>query len=180
MNEQASPQIISLADWSEVSSLSKLAKCFAEAFQRTDPEQIEAQIRRELEERQHYVVAVLDQTVYGFVSWRTWFEPRHRLAELVHIGVLPGHGIPGLARQLVAHMEEQVHEHYRQLGYTGVRKMFLLTHMDNLMARGFYKRRGYQAVADQQGMPVLLSEFTREGVDEIMMVKDWPEHRLTV
>lgn len=180
MNEQVSPQIISLADWSEDSRLSALAQCFALAFQRTDLKQIETQINWELVEHQHYVVAVSGSVVYGFVSWRTWFEPRHRLAELVHIGVLPDHVIPGLAKQLVTHMEEQVHAHYRQLGYSGVRKMFLLTHMENLMARGFYKRCGYQAVVDQQGIPVPLFEFTREGVDEIVMIKDWPEHRLIV
>lgn len=164
--------------WHQHRPIRELVTCFEEAFRRDNRHEVLAQIKQEIHQGHHYIIASRGAQVVGFISWRPWFEPRHRLAELVHLGAIRHSGIADLGLRLVTYLEEQAHLWYRSHGYTGARKILLFTHADNRAAQRVYRRAGYGVVLGQDKLPVVLAEFTREHVDELMMIKEFPEHRL--
>lgn len=165
--------------WHHKRPFEELVTCFCQAFERTDAAEVGHQILAEVEAKHLYLIAWRDEGVLGFVSWRTWFGlRRNRLAELVHIGTVRNHGVPHLGTKLVEAMETDMHRFYRDLGLPGCRKILLFTHADNTIAQRFYTRCGYQPLTGPDNTTVILPEFAREGVDEIMMTKEFPDMRL--
>jgi ribosomal protein S18 acetylase RimI-like enzyme len=149
-----------------------LIRAFRDAFCRTERyEQIRALLIQEERCGHQFLGAFTgeEEAMCGFVSWRPWGEPRHQLAELYHLGVKPDSPARGLGRRLVAAMEAAAHEHFRSAGFPGARKIFMLTHATNVRAQNVYRRCGYRCVAT-------LPSFFRQGVDEYVFEKEFPEH----
>ncbi len=164
-----------------IEDLPALAKTFVAVFGRDDLDDVRSMISREVCEGHHYLVAEDNGRLVGFVSWTPRGEPRHRFAELYHIGVEPG--AAGTGARLIEALEAAIHAYFRSLGLPGARRIYLMTHADNRRARLFYHANGYRPLTmscPQCGHehPVVLREFFREGVDELVPTKDFPEHRI--
>jgi len=147
----------------------------AEIFQFSFPTQKDAKtdyltqmIRQELAQGHRYITAKINNRVVGFVSWRAWGEPRHQLVELYHIAVHPDFVGHGVGRILVDGLIKAANLYYQKYNLSGVRKLFVLTHAANLDARAFYESVGFKKVAT-------LPSFFRQGVDEIMLAKEFSE-----
>lgn len=149
-----------------------LTQLFCDAFNRSDDiNNVTGMIVREMETGHRYIIASAGPRLAGFVSWRPWAEPRHRFAELYHVGVHPDFQGAGIGDRLMRALEEHLHPHFQQFGYPGCRMVFVLTHAINEQAQAFYARHGYRAVAT-------LPEFFRENMDEIMMMKFFAHNRI--
>lgn len=89
----------------------------------------------------HYIVAEEDGQIAGLVSWFFHGLPKHQLAELDRIAVLPRFRRKGVARelfkQLVEDADKELNKHNKKL-----RKVFLMTHASNTRAHEFYEKLG--------------------------------------
>ena len=108
-----------------------------------------------------YVVAVEAGKVVGLTTWLPHGLPKHGLAELDRIAVLPEMRGRGVAVGLFEAMLADIDKGYRKHGF-GLRKLFLMTHADNLRAQAFYKKMGFQVEAT-------LKDHFYKGVDECVM-----------
>ena len=97
----------------------------------------------EVQKGHHYIVAEETGKIVGLVTWTMHDLPKHELAELNRIAVLPAFRGKGVARQLfdriIASLEEFYKSHGRKL-----RKLYLLTHASNNGAQEFYKKIGFK------------------------------------
>ena len=151
------------------SIIRQLSDVYCRAFTNSNLNDAAGMIDEELAQGHRYIIASTGQQMAGFVSWRSWGRPRHRLVELYHIGVdLQNPNAKGVGRQLIEEMERDIQARYRSYGLPGARKIFILTHADNLRAQNLYLRCGYEQQA-------VLPNFFRTGVDECYFAKDFPE-----
>ncbi|MBI4415333.1 MAG: GNAT family N-acetyltransferase [Candidatus Kerfeldbacteria bacterium] len=148
-----------------------LAQLFCNAFNRPDADTVASMVALEMRSGHRYIIASVGPRCAGFVSWRPWGEPRHRFAELYHIGVHPDFQGTEVSDRLMRALEENLHPHFQQFGYPGCRMVFVLTHAANTRAQAFYARHGYRIVAT-------LPEFFRENTDEIVMMKFFAHNRI--
>ena len=94
--------------------------------------------------KQHnFIVAEKDGKIIGLTTWLMHGLPKHQLAELVRIAVLPEFQGKGVARKLFEGLKSQANEAYKNKG-SKLRKLFILTHDDNPRAQAFYKKMGLQ------------------------------------
>ncbi|MBM4044271.1 MAG: GNAT family N-acetyltransferase [Planctomycetes bacterium] len=95
----------------------------------------------ELTRGYRFVVAVEAGRVCGIVSWAPHGLPKHGLAELDRIAVLPNCQGNGIGRALFQKLLEDAQAHYAANGGK-LRKLFLMTHANNLSAHAFYRKMG--------------------------------------
>lgn len=124
-------------------------------------EEGEAAFREELGRGIRYLVAVEEGRVLGLTSWMPHGLPKHGLAELDRIAVSPEMRGKGVAAELFRALLADAEAHYRTHGH-GLRKLFLMTHADNLTAQAFYRKMGFRAEAT-------LKDHFYKGKDEIVM-----------
>ncbi|MBI3573289.1 MAG: GNAT family N-acetyltransferase [Candidatus Kerfeldbacteria bacterium] len=143
--------------------LATITSVFCSAFRRVDRVNVENLIQAEVQQGHHYLVAIADGQIHGFVSWAMRYEPRHQIAELVHIGTNP-YGPRGLGRPLIAAMEADIRDFFQDRSLSGIRMIYILTHADNPPAHNLYERCGYKHAAT-------IPSFFRAGMDEYMFTK---------
>ncbi len=68
--------------------------------------------------------------------------PKHQLAELDRIAVLPEYRGKGVERMLFKRLLEEAGNAYKEAG-SKLRKLYLLTHASNARAQAFYKKLGF-------------------------------------
>ena len=90
----------------------------------------------------HYLVAEEDGKIVGIVTWVPHGLPKHMLAELDRIAVLPEFKGKGVDEKLKDAMIEDCRSWFRERG-SRLRKLYLLTHEDNARARKFYEKMGF-------------------------------------
>lgn len=69
--------------------------------------------------------------------------PKHQLAELDRIVILPTARGKGIGKQLVNYLIKDANNAYGKNGHK-LRKLYLLTHADNKEAHAFYEKVGFK------------------------------------
>ena len=90
----------------------------------------------------HYIVADDNGKIAGIVTWLMHGLPKHQLAELDRIAVLPEYRGKGAAKELFDALVKEAKEWYKSQG-SKLRKLYLLTHADNERAQRFYGKLGF-------------------------------------
>ncbi|MBU0530866.1 MAG: GNAT family N-acetyltransferase [Candidatus Aenigmatarchaeota archaeon] len=96
----------------------------------------------ELQKKYLFVVAELDGKIIGIASSVIHGLPKHGLAELDRIAVLPEFRGTGLSKPLFDFLLDETKKIYEKRNHK-IRKFYLLTHKDNIRAHEFYKKMGF-------------------------------------
>lgn len=119
----------------------QIAKVLISAYNiKTIEEAIEI-FKKETKKEYHYIVAEENNKIIGFVTWQLHGLPKHQLAELDRIAVLPEFRGKRISNQLFNALIEDANKEYKKHGYK-LRKLYILTHADNKRAQEFYKKMG--------------------------------------
>lgn len=108
----------------------------------------------------NYIVAEENGKIVGLVTWTIHDLPKHELAELNRIAVLPEMRGKGAAQQLFNALIEDAKKFYSSKGHR-LRKLYLLTHASNKRAQTFYEKLGFKH-------ETTLKEHYYKGEDEYM------------
>tara|TARA_Y100000310_G_scaffold154423_1_gene153996 strand:+ start:247 stop:720 length:474 start_codon:yes stop_codon:yes gene_type:complete len=98
--------------------------------------------KNETKKQHYYIVAEKDGNIIGITTWLMHGLPKHGLAELDRIAVLPDFRGKGVAKLLSDELKKQIQEHYNKLN-SKLRKLYLLTHDNNERAKAFYNKMGF-------------------------------------
>ena len=98
--------------------------------------------KSESAKQQVYVVAEDKGKIIGIATWIMHGLPKHQLAELDRIAVLPEYRGHGIARPLFDALLKDAKEFYKK-NKSRLRKMYILTHYDNVRAHRFYEKLGF-------------------------------------
>ena len=96
----------------------------------------------EMEKDFHYIVATQDNVVIGLVTWLPHGLPKHGLFELDRICLLSEARGKGVGRGLINELIIDADKWYKSMG-ENIRKLYLLTHEDNVDAHIFYEKVGF-------------------------------------
>ena len=91
----------------------------------------------------NYIVAEEDKKIIGIVTWKVHGLPKHQLCELDRIAVLPEYRGKGVAKKLFEALVKDAKAHYKK-NNSKLRKLYLLTHADNIRAQKFYEKLGFK------------------------------------
>lgn len=91
----------------------------------------------------HYIVAEENGKIIGIVTWLMHGLPKHQLAELDRIAVLPKYRGKGFAKKLFDAMVTDARQFYKKQK-SKLRKLYLSTHADNERAQKFYEKLGFR------------------------------------
>ena len=105
-------------------------------------EGIEA-FKNEIKKSHHYIVAEEKWKIIGIVTWLMHGLPKHQLCELDRIAVLPEYRGKGVAKELFNVLIKDAKAFYKK-NKSRLRKLYLLTHADNIRAHKFYEKLGFK------------------------------------
>ena len=97
----------------------------------------------EIKKFHHYIVAEEEGKIIGIVTWLMHGLPKHQLAELDRIAVVPEFRGKGISKELFNALVKDSKEFFEKNG-SKLRKLYLLTHADNLRAHKFYEKLGFK------------------------------------
>jgi len=97
----------------------------------------------EVKKGYHYIVAEESGKIIGLVTWLMHGLPKHMLAELDRIVLLPESRGKGVGKHLVEALKKDADKEYGKKGFK-LRKLYLLTHADNKDAHAFYEKVGFK------------------------------------
>ena len=97
----------------------------------------------ELDKDFHYIVALDQDKIIGLVTWLMHGLPKHGLFELDRICILSESRGKGIGSKLVNKLVDDARGWYEKQGGS-IRKLYLLTHEDNLNAHNFYEKTGFK------------------------------------
>jgi len=113
------------------------------SFYNMDEEEAKNTFLNELKKGHHYIVAEEDGKIVGLVTWLMHGLPKHMLAELDRIVVLPETKGKGVGKALVKELIKDANREYEKSEFK-LRKLYLMTHADNKDAHTFYKKVGFK------------------------------------
>ncbi|MBL7054483.1 GNAT family N-acetyltransferase [Candidatus Woesearchaeota archaeon] len=90
-----------------------------------------------------YIVAEENSRIIGLVTWLVHGLPKHMLAELDRIVLLPESRGKGIGKKLFEALKKDADNFYKKHGFK-LRKLYLLTHADNKEAQSFYESIGFR------------------------------------
>ena len=96
----------------------------------------------EMEKDFHYIVALQDDVIIGLVTWLSHGLPKHGLFELDRICLLSEARGKGVGKGLINELIIDADKWYKSMG-ENIRKLYLLTHEDNIDAHIFYEKVGF-------------------------------------
>ena len=99
--------------------------------------------KNEIKKQHHYIVAEEKGKIIGIVTWLMHGLPKHQLCELDRIAVLPEYRGKGFARKLFDALIKDAKSFYKK-HKSKLRKLYLLTHADNIRAHKFYEKLGFK------------------------------------
>jgi len=99
--------------------------------------------KSEAKKNHRYIVAEEKNKVIGIVTWLMHGLPKHQLCELDRIAVLPEYRGKGIAKTLFESLIEDAKQFYKK-NNSKLRKLYLLTHADNIRAHKFYEKLGFR------------------------------------
>jgi len=91
----------------------------------------------------NYIVAEDNDRVVGIVTWVVHGLPKHQLCELDRIAVIPQYRGTGVAKKLFDALVKDAESYYKKYNLK-LRKLYLLTHADNIRAHTFYEKLGFK------------------------------------
>ena len=97
----------------------------------------------EIKKSHHYIVAEEKKRIVGIVTWLMHGLPKHQLCELDRIAVLPEYRGKGVAHKLFDALIKDAKLFYKK-NKSKLRKLYLLTHADNIRAHKFYEKLGFK------------------------------------
>lgn len=113
------------------------------SFYNMNEEEAKNTFLNEIKKEHHYIVAEENGKIIGLVTWLMHGLPKHQLAELDRIVILPKARGKGLGKKLVDELVKDANKVYGKSGFK-LRKLYLLTHADNKEAHAFYKKIGFK------------------------------------
>lgn len=132
-----------------------------ECYNIKDVDEGEKTFLNELKKGHRFVVSVYETKIVGIASWISHGLPKHGLAELDRIGLLSEFRGRGVSKFLFEFLLDDIKKFYEEKKCI-LRKLYLLTHGDNLRAQEFYKSVGF-------GHETTLKEHYYKGKDECLM-----------
>ena len=96
----------------------------------------------EMEKDFHYIVALKNNIIIGLVTWLSHGLPKHGLFELDRICLLSEARGKGVGIGLINELIIDADEWYKSMG-ENIRKLYLLTHENNVDAHIFYEKVGF-------------------------------------
>jgi ribosomal protein S18 acetylase RimI-like enzyme len=102
--------------------------------------------KEETQKKYNYIVAEDNKKIIGLTTWQIHGMPKHRLAELDRIAVLPDYKGKGIAQKLFNALIKDANKEYKKYGFK-LRKLYILCHKDNKRAHSFYKKMGMKREA---------------------------------
>ena len=135
-----------------------VAEVLASSYNIADLKEAIAVFKSEMKKNHHFIIALERAKVVGIVSWLMHGLPKHQLAELDRIAVLPAYRGKGVAKQLFDSLIKDASAHYKKQK-SKLRKLYLLTHEDNIRAHRFYEKLGFSH-------ETTLKDHYYRGVDE--------------
>ncbi len=99
--------------------------------------------KNEIKKNHNYIVAEEKGKIIGIVTWVMHGLPKHQLAELDRIAVLPEYRGKGVAKKLFQALVKDAKQFYKK-NKSKLRKLYLLTHADNIRAHKFYEKLGFK------------------------------------
>ncbi len=99
--------------------------------------------KNETKKFHHYIIAEDNVKIIGIATWAMHGLPKHQLAELDRIAVLPEYRGKGAAKQLFDALVRYAKGFFEKKG-SKLRKLYLLTHDNNLRAHKFYEKLGFR------------------------------------
>ena len=89
-----------------------------------------------------YILAIENGIIVGLVTWLIHGLPKHGLFELDRICILSKSRGKGVGKTLVNSLIDNARKWYKK-NNSEIRKLYLLTHEDNILAQGFYEKVGF-------------------------------------
>ena len=122
---------------------SQIAEVLLDFYNMSDLNEAINAFLSELEKDFHYIVAVENGKIIGLVTWFMHGLPKHGLFELDRICILSSSRGKGVGIKLVDSLVDDARKWYNKLG-EDIRKLYLLTHEDNINAHAFYEKIGFE------------------------------------
>lgn len=110
----------------------------------------------EIKKGHHYIIAedtqkssisgtnsVGNGKIIGLVTWLMHGLPKHMLAKLDRIVLLPESRGKGIGKSLFEALKKDADNEYKKHSFK-LRKLYLLTHADNKKAQSFYEKVGFK------------------------------------
>ncbi len=138
----------------------RVASVLLECYNMDSLDEAIGAFKREMRQQKAFVLGEENGTVIAVASWQVHDIPKHRLAELHRIAVLPEFRGKGLSRQIFEFMVHDCRLFYSRQGHR-LRKLFVLTHDSNKRAQRFYEKLGFRLEAR-------LANHCYEGEDELV------------
>ena len=135
-----------------------IAKVLVKSYNIKDEKEGIDVFKSESKKGHRYIVAEEEGEIVGIVTWLPHGLPKHGLAELDRIAVMPKMQGKGVAKQLKDALFKKCKEWYKSQD-SALRKLYLLTHEDNARARKFYEKMGFSH-------ETTLNEHYNKGRDE--------------
>lgn len=98
--------------------------------------------KNETKKNHNYIVAEEKGKIIGIATWLVHGLPKHQLCELDRIAVLPEYRGKGVSRKLFNALIKDAKQFYKR-NKSKLRKLYLLTHADNIRAHKFYEKLGF-------------------------------------
>jgi len=126
-----------------VQDAEQIAEVLVSFYNMDDKEEAKETFTNERIKGFHYIVAEDNGKIIGLVTWLMHGLPKHMLAELDRICLLPECRGKGVGKQLVEALKKEVNEVYNKNGFK-LRKLYLLCHQSNTEAHKFYEKVGFK------------------------------------
>lgn len=126
----------------ELYDAEKIAKVLISSYNMDSIEEGKYIFLDEIKKDHYYIVAEENGEILGIISWRIQGLPKHQLAELYRIAVLPDLRGKGVSKQLFEELIKDIKECYKS-NNSKLRKLHLYVHSSNIRAQGFYKKMGF-------------------------------------
>ena len=126
-----------------VDDKNEIAKVLLDFYNMKDLNEAINAFLSELDKDFHYIVAIEQDKIIGLVTWLMHGLPKHGLFELDRICILSESRGKGIGSKLVNKLVDDAKDWYKKKG-SGIRKLYLLTHEDNLNAHLFYEKIGFK------------------------------------
>jgi len=120
-----------------------IAKVLVESYNITDLKEGINVFKTETKKFHNYIVAEDSNKIVGIVTWIVHGLPKHQLCELDRIAVLPQYRGTGIAKKLFDALIKDAKTYFKK-NKSKLRKLYLLTHADNVRAHKFYERLGFK------------------------------------
>ncbi|MDP6170432.1 MAG: GNAT family N-acetyltransferase [Candidatus Marinimicrobia bacterium] len=120
----------------------QIAEVMLDFYNMENQQEAENAFKSELSKDYKYILALENGSIVGLVTWLMHGLPKHGLFELDRICILSKSRGKGVGRILVNALIDDAKNWYQDHG-SKIRKLYLLTHEDNISAQAFYEKVGF-------------------------------------